>query len=117
MTLKVISSHRERATRQIPKSVGEVRIHTVDQRLICDFAGLPERNLSQQKVADQVRREVLLEHAKIDGVAERFPHLLTAAQQHPMRENCSRQGDTSSHQERGPVNRVHSENVLSNQMQ
>src|SRR5258708_33429022 len=117
LPVKVIPHHRQRPAREVSESVGKIGVHPINQRFISHFSILPERNLSQKKVANKIRCEVPFQKSKIDGISQRLSHLLSAAKQHPVSVNRARQFDSGGHQERGPIHSVHSQDVFTNQMQ
>src|SRR5438552_2772934 len=75
---------RERALRQIAEIIGKICIDAIDDRLMAVSAVLSERDFAQQKIPELVDPIGTGKHERVDHIADRFRHLLTAVEQEPV---------------------------------
>ena len=113
----LLRQHRQRTLRQVAEIVGEVGIGAVDDRLVVVVAVLPERHLAQEEIAHLIDAVGVGEGDRIDHIANRLRHFLAAVEQEAVRKNPLRHRDTGRHQERRPVHRVETYDVLADDMQ
>ena len=71
----------------------------------------------QHEVTHSIHAEEIYQIIRIDHISLGFAHLAIAHQKPGMSEYLLRQGLTQRHQENRPVNRMETDNVLSDQMQ
>ena len=73
---------------------------------------LPERHLAQEEIAHLVDTVLVGEIEGVDDIADRLRHFLTSAEQEPVGIDPPWQLNSGRHQERRPVHRVETDDVL-----
>src|SRR5206468_8788357 len=96
-------NHSQRATGKISEPAREITIRAIDKRFVSEATVSAEHHLAQAEITDRIRREILVQHIKLDGVAKCLRHLATIRiQPHAMRINSAWLFDIGGHQESGP---------------
>ena len=100
----------------MPRSLARSALMRADDRLVAVIAILAERHLAQEEIAELVHAIGIGERERVDHVADRLRHLLTAIEQESVRENPPRHVDAGRHQKRRPIDRVKAHDVLADHM-
>ena len=114
---KILVAHRDRAVHKVPKCIGKLRIHALDHELPGNDAVIFIRHLMQHKVADRVHAENIRQVVRIEDVAPGFAHLAAGLQEPRMTEDLLRKRNIQRHKEDRPVNRMETDDILTDQMQ
>ena len=114
---EILVAHGNGAVHQIAQGVGQIGIDPVCQKLPADHAVVFKGHLMQHEVAHRVHTEEIHQIVRVHHVSLRLAHLAVALQKPGMAENLLRQRLAQRHQEDGPVDRVETDDILSDQVQ
>ena len=101
---------------QVAEIVREVGVDAPDECVARDVAVLSERDLTQEKVADGVRAELLDEGDGVDNVADRLRHLCAVDDEPTVSVDFFRQIESERHEHTAPDDRVKAHDFLTDEM-
>src|SRR5437764_8616516 len=81
------------------------------------IAVLPEWHFAKEEIAQLIDAVGIRQGERINDIADRLRHFLTAVKQKAVREDATRHFNTRRHQKSRPVNGVKTYNVLADHMQ
>ena len=114
--VKILLDHRHATTDEIAQIVSQIRIDTLDQRLIGELAVRTERHLAHEEIAHCIRRIPLAELHRIDDVSLGLTHFAAAHDQPAVAKHLFGQRQAESVQHNRPDNRMETHNFLAYQM-
>ena len=114
--VKVLVAHGDGSLYKISKCIGKIRIDALHAQLPGNDAIVLIRHLVKNKITDRIHTEQIGHVIRINDISLRLGHLLSALEKPWMSEDLFRQGLPQCHQENRPVNRVETDDILSDQM-
>ena len=101
----------------MPRSLAEIGIDAIDDRLVAVIAVLAERHFAQQEIAQRIDAIGVGERERIDHIADRLRHLLTAVEEKAVGEDAVRHRDAGRHQESRPIDGMEAHDILADDVQ
>src|SRR5579883_1414609 len=101
------------AAGEIAEAVGEVAVIAGDERVVAEVAVLAEDDFAQQEIAQRVHAKHVDDGSRQDDVALGLAHFGGVHQEPAVRPNLLGNGQHGSHEERGPIDGVETDDVLS----
>ena len=114
---KVLVAHGNGTVYQISQSICQIGIGSLRNQLPGCVSVIIKGHFMNQIVTDSIYAEEIHQIIHIDNISLGFTHLAAAHQKPGMSEHLLRQRLAQRHQENRPVNRMETDNILSNQMQ
>src|SRR5215469_3805695 len=115
-SLTVAVNHTHGAIEEISQPVPEIRIRCAYEALQREVAVVGSWYLTQEKIAQRVGAVLLCQENRVDNIANRFAHLLTAHQYVPVHEYGRRQGNAGREEHGRPVNGMEPDDAFSYHM-
>src|SRR5208283_4360784 len=88
----------------------------IDNSFVRISAILAKRHFTQQKITQLISAIMSGERKRIDHIANRLRHFLAAVEQKTMDDDLTRERNSGRHQERRPIDRMKSRDVLADHM-
>ena len=102
---------------RLPRRIGQIGVHTLYHQLPGDHTVILKRHLMQYEVAHRIYAKEIYQVIGIQHISLGLAHLAIALQQPRMSKYLLRQRQIQCHQEDRPVNRMETDDILSDQMQ
>ena len=116
-TTKILVGHGDGTVHQVAKGIGQIGVHTLYHQLPGDDTVILERHLMQYEVTHRIYAEEINQVIGIQHISLGLAHLAIALQQPRMSEYLLRKRQIQRHQEDRPVNRMETDDILTDQVQ
>ena len=117
LAVAILMDHAQRAAREIPESVRQVRVIPLHQRVVTEAAVLAEHDFAQQEIPQRIHSRHLRDRPRAHDVAAALAHLVLLKQQPSMREDPFGQREFGGHQERGPEDGMEPHDLFADHVQ
>src|SRR5882757_7780612 len=114
---ETLFNHRGCAAREIAKPIGKIAVVARDQRIVTEIAVLAEHDFAHQKITHRVHAEHVRNRTRQYNVSFGLAHFARVHQEPAVRPDLFWHRQHRRHQECGPVHRVKTNDVFSDEMQ